>query len=450
MRVAIIGSGPSGFYAAEALLKQTDMVVHVDMFERLPTPFGLVRLGVAPDHPNIKTIARVYEKTAARPAFRFMGNVCLGRDISVEDLRQHYHQIVYATGNEDDRRLGIPGEGISGSTPASVFIGWYNGHPDYKDAKIDLSVTRIAVVGHGNVALDLARILLRTPNELEKTDVALHALEALRQSKVREVFVLGRRGPEHATFTPQEIREFGEMEDVAIIIDPNVLANCDIPETEGITQQEKNLKILQSYAELQHEEKNKKLHIQFFVSPAEVIADSDGKVAGLALERNRTILDPNVAVETLGTGEINILKVGMVLSAIGYTARRINGIPYDEKERIIANENGRVVDPDNRTAITNEYVVGWARTGPHGLIGSHKGASARVVDLMIADAARVESRRLPAPEAIVSLLHERGVQTVSFKDWKQLDDIEMERGARRGAPRDKIADVEAMLAVLSN
>jgi ferredoxin--NADP+ reductase len=449
MRVAIIGSGPSGFYAAEALLKQADREIHVDMFDRLPTPFGLVRIGVAPDHQSIKTIARVYEKTAARPHFRFMGNVCLGRDVTVKDLRRHYHQIIYAIGNEDDRRLGIPGEGIARSTPASVFIGWYNGHPDYKDAKIDLSVSRIAVVGHGNVALDVARILLHDPAELEKTDITAHALDALRRSNVNEIFVLGRRGPEDATFTPSELRAFGEMENIEIIIEPGALADCTIPETDGITQQEKNLQIFQSFSKRQYAGKAKKLHLQFWVSPYEVIADSAGKVTALALEKNRSEIDPDGSVKTLGTGETQILEVGMMLSAIGYAARRIDGIPYDENKKIIANENGRVVDPVNRKVIPHEYVVGWARSGPQGLIGSHKGASARVVDLMLADAAGIEERELPNREAITAMLHDRGVQTVSFDEWKQLDDVEIARGALRGAPRDKIADVDAMLTVLA-
>jgi ferredoxin--NADP+ reductase len=449
MRVAIVGSGPAGFYAAEALLKRTDTVVHVDMFERLPTPFGLVRLGVAPDHQSMKTVIRVYEKTAARPTFRFMGNLCLGRDVTVEDLRQHYHQIVYATGNEEDRRLGIPGEGIDRCTPSSVFIGWYNGHPDYKDAKIDLSVSRVAVVGHGNVGMDIARILLHTPDRLKTTDITGHALNASHFSQVREVVVLGRHGPEQATFTPPELGEFTHMDDVEVIVDPAELAGCVIPEAEGTTQVERNLKILKSFSEQPRGLKEKKVHIRFFVSPTEVIAGADGSVAGIALERNHVEVQPDGTVSSHGTGETETLDVGMVLTAVGYASQRIPGVPYDEKARIIANENGRVVDPVTRRVIANEYVVGWARSGPQGLIGSHKGASARVVDLMIADGAEVEARELPDRNAIVSLLSERSLQTVSFGDWKQLDDVEVARGARRGAPRDKLVDVEAMLTVLA-
>ena len=448
MRVAIIGSGPAGFYAAEALLKRTDTLVHVDIFDRLPTPYGLVRGGVAPDHQNIKAVTRVYEKTAARPTFRFLGNVCLGRDVTVAELRRHYHQIVYAVGNEADRRLGIMGEGIARCTPATVFIGWYNGHPDYRQAKIDLSVPRVAVVGNGNVAIDAARILLRTPAELEKTDIAAHALEALRNSRVREVFILGRRGPEQASFTPPELKEFGEMEDVDTIVAPEELAGCVIPDAAGNTQQEQNLKILKSFAERQLGAKAKKLHLRFRVSPKKVIANGDGNVAGLVLEKNRLETQPDGTVSAHGTGETEVLNVGMVLPAIGFAAKRIDGVPYDEKAKIIANEDGRVVDPASRAVVANEYVVGWARSGPQGLIGSHKGASAHVVEHMIADGAGLEARKLPEREAIDLLLRQRGVQIVSFNDWKRLDEVEVERGERRGAPRDKVVDVEAMLAVL--
>jgi len=449
MRVAIIGSGPAGFYAAEALLRRTDTVVHVDMFDRLPTPYGLVRGGVAPDHQSIKAVIRVYEKTAARPTFRFLGNVCLGRDITVEELHQHYHQIVYAVGNEADRRLGIPGEGISRCTPAAVFIGWYNGHPDYRHAKIDLSVSRVAVVGNGNVAIDAARILLRTPAELEKTDIAAHALEALRNSRVREVFILGRRGPEQASFTPPELQELGKMEDVDPIVAPGELAGCVIPEAEGGSQQDKNLKILQSFAAREAGTKAKKIHLRFLVSPTEVIADPTGNVAGLALEKNRLEICPDGSAIARGTGEIEVLDVGMVLPAVGFAVERIAGVPYDEKLRVIANEDGRVVDPVRRSVIANEYVVGWARTGPQGLIGSHKGASAHVVEHMIDDGVDLAMRTLPDRDAIVALLHDSGQQIVTFDDWKRLDDVEMARGERRGAPRDKMVDVESMLAVLA-
>jgi ferredoxin--NADP+ reductase len=443
MRIAIVGSGPAGFYAAEALLKRTDSPVDVDVFDRLPTPYGLVRGGVAPDHQKIKSVARVFASTAARPTFRFLGNVQLGRDLTVEDLRRHYHQIVYATGNEADRRLGIPGEGIGRCTPAAVFVGWYNGHPDYRAAQIDLSVPRVAVVGNGNVAIDVARILLRTRAELERTDIAAHALDALRHSQVREVFVLGRRGPEQAAFSPAELKELGAMEGADPMVDPADLAGCAEGEKGG------NLEILRSFAARQPNADAKKLHLRFLVSPTEVVADAAGNVAGLALERNRLETRPDGTVAARGTGDVAVLDVGMVVPAIGFAAERIPGVPYDEKARIIANVEGRVVDPVSRAVVPNEYVVGWARSGPQGLIGEHKRASATVVANMVADGAGLDTRPLPPRDAIDALLRDRGVQLVSFEDWKRLDDVEVARGARRGAPRDKIVDVDAMLAVLS-
>lgn len=446
MRVAIIGSGPAGFYAAEALLKREDVVVDVDMFDRLPTPYGLVRGGVAPDHQKIKTVIRVYAATAARPTFRFLGNVRLGRDLTVEDLRRHYHQIIYATGNEADRRLGLPGEGITRCTPATVFVGWYNGHPDYRHASIDLSVPRVAVIGNGNVAIDAARILLHTPAELEKTDIAAHALEVLRGSQVREVFVLGRRGPEQAAFSSAELKEIGKMEAVDPVVAADELADC--AQSTGNAATDRNLAILRAFAARAPRANSKKLHLRFLVSPTEIIADAAGGVAGIALEKNRLEQRPDGSFAARGTGRIEVLDVGMVLPAIGYAAEPIEGVPYDETARVIANQDGRVVDPASRGAIANEYVVGWARSGPQGLIGEHKRASAHVVEHLLADAAGLAPRALPERDAILTLLRERGVQPVSFDDWKQLDEVEMARGARRGAPRDKIVDVQAMLAVL--
>jgi len=448
MRVAIIGSGPAGFYAAEALLKRADAIVDVDMFERLPTPYGLVRGGVAPDHQKIKTVIRVFASTAARPTFRFLGNVQLGRDVTVEELRRHYHQIVYATGNEADRRLGIPGEGIARCTPATVFVGWYNGHPDYRNAQIDLSVPRVAVVGNGNVAVDVARVLLRTPAELEKTDIAAHALQTLRRSQVREVFLLGRRGPEQAAFSPAELKELGKMEAADPQLAPGELAGYAGWESTRDAEKDRNLQILRAFAARAPRTNAKRLHLRFLVSPTEIIADDAGNVASLRLEKNRLEPRPDGTVAARGTGDFEVLDVGMVLPAIGYAAERIAGVPYDAKAQVIANEDGRVVDPASRAVIANEYVAGWARSGPQGLIGEHKRASAHVVGHMITDGAALAARRLPDRDAIISLLRERGVQPVSFDDWKRLDDVEVARGARRGAPRDKIVDVEAMLAVL--
>jgi ferredoxin--NADP+ reductase len=439
VRVAIIGSGPGGFYATEALLRRTDVAIDVDLFDRLPTPYGLVRGGVAPDHQKIKGVTRVFASTAGRPTFRFLGNVLLGRDVLVDDLRRHYHQIVYATGNETDRRLGIPGEGIWRSTPATVFVGWYNGHPDYRRARFDFSVRRVAVVGNGNVAVDVARMLLRTPAELESTDVASYALAALRESRVREVFMLGRRGPGQAAFSPAELEELGKLQESDPVVDPADLAGLE---------ETANVKILRAFAARTPRPDTKRLHLRFLVSPVEILADAGGGVAAVVLERNRLEQRPDGGLVARGTGERETLEVGMVLPAVGYAADRIPGVPYDEKARIIANQDGRVVDPATRRVLPGEYVVGWARSGPQGLIGEHKKASAQVVAHMAEDGAALAARPLPPREAIDALLRERGVRVVTFDDWKRLDDVEVERGARRGAPREKITDVETMLSIL--
>ena len=378
MRVAIIGSGPAGFYAAEALLKRTDAPVEVDMFDRLPTPYGLVRGGVAPDHPKIKSVTRIFATTSARPPFRFLGNVQLGRDLTVEELRRHYHQIVYATGNETDRRLGIPGEGIARCTPATVFVGWYNGHPDYRHATFDLSVRRVAVVGNGNVALDVARILLRTRAELEQTDIAAHALEALRKSQVREVYVLGRRGPAQAAFTPAELRELGAMEAADPVVDPADLAGCTDTEPGG------NVDLLRAFTERVPRPDAKRLHLRFLLSPTEVLADAAGGVAGLALERNRLETRPDGTVAARGTGEIEVLEVGMVLPAIGYAAERIPGVHFDEKARIIANAGraGRRSGPPHRHPQRVRGRLGAQRAaradrGAQARLGARRGAHDR-------------------------------------------------------------------------
>jgi ferredoxin--NADP+ reductase len=411
------------------------------MFDRLPTPYGLVRGGVAPDHPKIKSVTRVFASTAARPTFRFLGNVRLGGDVTVEDLRAHYHQIVYATGNETDRRLGIPGEGIPRSTPATVFVGWYNGHPDYRKASFDFSVSRVAIVGNGNVAVDVARVLLRTPPELERTDIAEHALRALRDSRVREVWMLGRRGPAQAAFSPAELEELGALDAADPVVDPAELAGLG-------DELGANVRILRAFSARPRRPGAKQLHFRFLVSPTEILADASGGVGAIVLERNRLEARPDGTVAARGTGERERLEVGMVLPAVGYAADRIPGVPYDERARIIANEDGRVVDPAGRTVVPNEYVVGWARTGAQGLIGEHKKGSAQVIAHLVEDARAVEGRPLPPRDAIDRLLRDRGVRFVTFDDWRRLDEVEVARGARRGAPRDKIVEVESMLEIL--
>ncbi len=448
LRVAIIGSGPAGFFAADALLKHEEHVVEVDVFERLPTPYGLVRSGVAPDHQRVKSVTRVYERAAGHERFRFYGNAEYGRDLRLADLRARYDQVLFATGNEGDRRLGIPGEGAWRAVPSGVLVGWYNGHPDFKDAPIDLSVERVAVIGNGNVAVDVARILAKTPEELARTDIAGHALERLERSRVREITLYGRRGPAQAAFTPVELRELGELEAANIDVDPAELPDADPEDADAATR--RNLELLRAFAARPRDpSRPRTIRLRFLRSPVRILSDERGRVCGLELQRNELVRDETGRVRPRPTGEVETVEVEMVVSAIGFVGTPLPGVPFDEERKRIRNVEGRIVEADG-TVVPGLYVAGWARTGAQGLLGAHKKASAEVVARMIEDlaAGRVPDRPLPPREAVEELLRQRGVDVVTFDDWRVLDEIERQRGARRGAPRDKLTDVDEMLATV--
>lgn len=455
LRVAIVGSGPAGFYAAVALMKQMELKVRIDLFDRLPTPFGLVRGGVAPDHQNIKAVTKAFHKSAVEEGVRFFGNVELAKDISVDELKQFYDQIVYAIGNEEDRRMGIPGEDLGGVTPASVLVGWYNAHPDYCDAPIDFCAEKVAIIGNGNVAIDSARVLAKTPEELKRTDIADHALEALSRSRIREITVIGRRGPVQAAFTPRELKEIGSLEHVSVETGPGDLELDEIsraaleaaPQNGNPRLNYDGLTELSLRADVDRE---RKIRFRFLLSPVELIGDEDGRVRRIRLEKNRLVEPEPGWVKAEGTGEFEELEVDRVFVSIGYQGRRLPDPPFDEKRGTIANEGGRVINPESGEARPNEYVVGWAKSGPRGLIGIHRPASAAVVTLMLEDlaAGSVPATADPGDEAIVRFLDEEGVRHVSFDDWLALDEEETERGKERGAPRRKISDVGEMLDVV--
>lgn len=443
-RVAIVGSGPAGFFAAESLFRTAPGPVEVDVFDRLPTPFGLVRGGVAPDHQRIKSVARTFEATAEREGFRFFGNVRVGRDLSPEALRAHYDQVVYAVGNEASRRLGIPGEGILGSTPASVFVGWYNGHPDYQAAAFDLSVERAVVVGNGNVAVDVARLLVTPPAQLAPTDIADYALAALYESQVRHVVMLGRRGPAQAAFTPKELGELAALDGVDVEVDPGG-ASLDPDPAEALSPAAlKNLELLRALADRPRRGAKRVLTLRFCASPTAI--EGDPRVAAVEVERNR-LVPAEGGARAEGTGERSRLACGLVLSAVGYQGEPIGGLPFDERRRHVLNVDGQVVDADGR-ALPGVYVVGWARSGPKGLIGTHRAASGEVVAKLLADHAAAPARDLPPRDALPRTLRAAGVELVSFDDWRVLDTIEQARGRVRSAPRRKIADVDEMLSHL--
>lgn len=442
LRVAIIGSGPSGFYAAEALLKSPSLEVSVDMFDRLPTPYGLVRGGVAPDHQKIKSVVAVYEKVALDQRMRFFGHVMLGRDVQVDDLKKRYDMLVYAVGNESDRRLGIAGEDLSGNHSATAFVGWYNGHPDFREEKFDLTQERAAVIGVGNVAMDVTRVLARDPEDLAATDIAHHALEALRGSKVREIYLLGRRGPAQAAYSPAEIEEIGELTSSDLIVDPK---EAEVgPESQAELADaaaKKNVEYVQEASKRARKDAKKKVVLRFCVSPVEVLG-KDGKVTHLKLEKNALVADGKGGVKSQGTGKFETIPVGLVFRSVGYRGVPIPGVPFDEKAGKIPNEAGRVRP--------GEYVVGWAKRGPSGLIGTNRADSVATVKNMLSDLPKAAAAPDAAPESIVKLLQEKGLPYVSFKDWKKLDTTEVETGKKKGKIREKFTRIREMLSHLGH
>ncbi len=450
LRVAIVGSGPSGFYAAEALLKQSSPPVAVDMFDRLPTPYGLVRGGVAPDHQKIKSVVAVYEKIASSPSFRFFGNVQAGKDIQAEELKSRYDQVVYAVGNESDRRLGIPGEDLKGSHSATAFVGWYNAHPDFQGERFDLSVESAVVVGVGNVAMDVARLLAEDAGHLEPTDIAEEALEALRQSRVRTICLLGRRGPAQAAFSPAEIQEIGSLESADLVVDAGELIVDEASRKDyQDPKNKKNVDYLKERAKAGEGTRPRKIRLRFCVSPVEILGEG-GRVKAVKVEKNRLALGKDGRVKSEGTGVFETLPAGLVLRSVGYRGVPIPGVPFDERSGHIPNAAGRVLDAPGGRPRPGEYVVGWAKRGPTGLIGTNRADSIETVRMMAEDAAagRFCPASAPDSESVPALLKKRGVRHVSFQDWKRLDVLELARGKARGKARRKFADVSQMLAAL--
>ncbi|AWT35197.1 NADP oxidoreductase [Deinococcus arenae] len=438
LRVAVIGSGPSGIFATEALLKQTDVPAQVDVYDRLPTPYGLVRYGVAPDHLTIKSVTRGFEKTLGDPRVRFLGNVEFGTDLTYEDALTHYDAVLYTVGASSDRRLGIPGEDLAGSMSATEFVAWYNGHPDAAAREMVLSASGVAVVGVGNVALDVSRILVKTAQELHESDIAAHALSALDASHVQDVWVLGRRGPAQAAFTTKELREFGELHAAEPVVKPEEIALTEAEEA-AITDntKKKNVEVLRDFAAREAEGKARRVHLRFLVSPVEILDDGQGRVGGLKVERNR--LDENG--NAVGTGEFEVLPVQMVLRSVGYRGVALPGVPFDEKRGVIANDEGRVAGR------VGEYTAGWIKRGPSGVVGTNRKDATDTVAHLLADAkeGKLPGAAHPTREAVDALLRGKGVQVYSFHDWQVLDAHELAEGQAQGRPRAKVVRRELML-----
>jgi ferredoxin--NADP+ reductase len=454
LRVAIFGAGPSGFYVAEHLFNQPGLVVEVDLFDRLPTPYGLVRGGVAPDHQKIKSVVATYDKTAAHPRFHYYGNVEYGTHLTLDDLRELYHQVVFTTGAQTDRRMGIPGEDLRGSHPATEFVAWYNGHPDFRDLEFDFSCEQVAVVGIGNVAVDVARILCRTPEELASTDIADYALEALRHSRIKEVYMLGRRGPAQAAFTNPELKELAGLPDADLLIRPEEAALDELSQSALASSNDRTVarkvQMIESYAQQPPRGKSRQLTIRFLVSPVELFSDDTGRVTSMRLVRNQLYATETGTLRPRATDQFEELPVGLVFRSVGYHGVPLPGVPFNDSWGVILNQKGRILDPETQQPVVGEYASGWIKRGPTGVIGTNKPDALETVRCMVEDLAKgaILHPSHPEPTAADKLIRERQPQCVSYADWLRLNELEISRGRAVGRPRLKFTRVEDMLAAL--
>ncbi len=444
-RIAVVGSGPAGFYAAGQLLA-SETPVEVDLFERLPTPWGLVRLGVAPDHPNIKAVSRVFEKIAARPGFRFLGNVEVGRDLGHAELMALYDAVVYSFGAQTDRKMGIPGEDLVGSWPATAFVAWYNGHPDFQDIPFDLSCERAVVIGNGNVAIDVARMLALTEGELAVTDTTDAAIAAISAAGIREILVVGRRGPCQAAFTNPELVELTELAGADLEIDPRDLELDAASEAAlaGDAMAQRNLNVLGEAAARPLEGRARVVRMRFLSSPVAILGNE--RVEGVELVRNRLETDATGAVRAVATDERELVSCGLVLRSVGYLGVGIPEVPFDDVRGVIPNVGGRVVDAHG-SPIPGLYAAGWIKRGPSGVIGTNKKDATETVELLLDDAA---AGRLPRSTVELRrrrpLLAERGIEVVTTEGWQSIDELERSAGEPHGRPRVKLTAWDALLA----
>lgn len=430
--VAIIGSGPAGFYTADALL-EAGCEVEVDLVERLPTPFGLIRGGVAPDHQTTKKVARKYEQTALMEQVRFFGNVEIGRDVSLAELRELYDAVVLAIGAPGDRRLTIPGAGLKGVHGSAAFVGWYNGHPDFVDLEPDLGVEAAVVIGNGNVAIDVARLLARSEAGLAKTDIAQHARGRFLASPIHDVWLVGRRGPVEAKFTNVELREMGELTQAVSLARPEQLPDAVPDDWQGRDRRvrERNLETLASFAANDPASKPKRVHFEFHASPVEILGTD--RVEAVRFERTRT----DERGRAVGTGETFDIPCGLVVAAIGYRAERVEGVPYDDALGIIPNDEGRIEQ--------GLYAVGWIKRGPSGVIASNRPDGQVAAEQICTDFPAGGGK--PGRAAFAELLARRGVRVVSYRDWQVLDEAEREK-AEAPSPRHKFTTVQEMIDYL--
>ena len=430
---AVVGSGPAGFYTAEALQKAYGGAARIDILDRYPVPYGLIRFGVAPDHQSLKAVSKRYDKVAESDGVDFIGNVAVGRDISVAELLELYDAVVLAVGAPHDRKLGIPGEDLAGVVGSAEFVGWYNGHPEFADLAPPLGGTHAAVIGNGNVALDCARILSKTRAEFEGSDIVGHALDALDRSAIRTITILGRRGPHQIAMTPKELGELGHLEAASPQVD---IADFPLLEADDALEpgHRKSITILRGFAATPPDPaRPKRMVFDFFARPLRI--EGEGKAERIVVER--TELDEAGAAR--GTGETYEVPASLVVSCIGYSSSPIDGVPYDERGGKFRNEQGRIAD--------RLYAVGWARRGPTGTIGTNRPDGYEVADRIAAEMPPGSSAERPGAEGLKRLLEERGVMPTDYDDWRRIEETETAR-ARPGSPREKFVRVDHWLETL--
>ncbi len=443
LRVAVVGSGPAGFYAANALLS-ADPPAEVDLLERLPTPWGLVRLGVAPDHPKLKDVSRAFERTAQKPGFRFFGNVEVGDVVTHDDLVSLYDAVIYSVGAQTDNRLGVPGEDVPGSWSATQFVAWYNGHPDFQGLEFDLSSERAVVVGAGNVALDVARMLALTRDELAPTDTTDAAIEAIAESGIREIVLLARRGPAQAAFTTPELKELGELAGADIVVDPAELEldPASAASIVGNTNATRNMEVLHEFASREPVGKPRRIVLRFLVSPVAVLGDD--RVEGVEIVQNELVADSG-RISARATERRETIPAGIVFRSVGYRGVELPGLPFDPARGTLLNEGGRLLD-ENGAPLAGVYCAGWIKRGPTGVIGTNKKDANETAQLLLEDAAAGRLPGAPEPRDLVDLLSERGADPVVYAGWEEIDRVEKAAGEPHGRPRVKLHSWDDLLS----
>ena len=437
LRVAIVGSGPAGVYAVEALTRHGD--VTVDVFDRLPSPFGLVRYGVAPDHPKIRSISAALTGVLEHTDVRFLGNVDVGPDISLDELRTYYDAVLVASGAALDRRLGVPGEDLPGSFSATDFVAWYNGHPDAPIDAFTVDAESVAVIGMGNVAVDVVRLLAKTADDLRSTDMPDHVLDVLDRSQVSDIHMVGRRGPVQAKFTTRELRELGEIANADVLVNAAELEGDPVSEQLLATQPaaRRNLDVLREWAQRRPTGRPRRLYLRFWLRPVEVLGDD--QVTGLRVESTQLDESGNA----IGTGQFSTIDAQMVLRSVGYRGLPIPGLPFDERSGTVPNDAGRVLGPDGPAP--GLYVAGWIKRGPTGVIGTNKHDARETIASMLEDAPSLPPAPVREPDAVVRFLAERGVIAVTWDGWLAIELAEIELGQQRGSARARIVQREALL-----